>query len=162
MSRLELGPEDNPNYVIDENGTGDLEVRDTDGNVIATFTQDQAFSVEVADVTTLNFEADDLEDVTGSRSANTWYQNTADRPLLVMISAESSGAGTVCRSILQFHDSQSTQNARRIPSNQIVAHDSTSVYAACHAVVPPQYYYYGEIFADSLRRWKEQPLGVNQ
>jgi hypothetical protein len=46
MSRLELGPEDNPNYVVDENSSGDLEVRDADGNVIATFTQDQALNVE--------------------------------------------------------------------------------------------------------------------
>lgn len=44
MSRIEFGPEDNPNIVFDENG--DLVFEDADGNVIATYTQDQTTEVQ--------------------------------------------------------------------------------------------------------------------
>lgn len=43
MSRIELGPEGNPDYVIDQDGSGNLELRDADGNVIWQAEQDQTF-----------------------------------------------------------------------------------------------------------------------
>lgn len=60
MGRIEIGPEGSPNYVIDEDGSGNLELRDSDGNVIIQFAQDESisdvssFSTGQGNITTLN------------------------------------------------------------------------------------------------------------
>lgn len=58
MTRIELGPEGNPDYVIDQDSTGNLELRDTDGNVIQQWTQAQTIEdilrMSVGNVTTTN------------------------------------------------------------------------------------------------------------
>lgn len=58
MTRIEFGPEGNPDFVMDQDGSGNIELRDSDGNVIQQWAQDEFVSditrLSVGNITTIN------------------------------------------------------------------------------------------------------------
>lgn len=63
MSRLELGPEGSPHIIAEINGSNNLEVRDSDGNVIATLKQDQSSEFQSVTINQLDITGEVLVEV---------------------------------------------------------------------------------------------------
>lgn len=102
------------------------------------------------------FPVEPPADISGSRSLDTWYQNTTGHPLRVTVGVVNSGAGN--RAVIQMSvNSNQTQN--RVDESFVTAHDASDVVARVSVLVPDQYYYNVDFSVGTLRKWSEQTVG---
>jgi hypothetical protein len=130
---------------------------DDQKDLIETVLSDGVQEVRTGDV---EFPVEGYQEVTGSRSLNTWYQNTTGKPLKVTILVAADNSSSAFR-IDSLADVNSSQNNNTV-SYFRVAYDAGEVGRATHTLlVPDQHYYQLRSFGDeSINTWNEQEVGT--
>lgn len=109
----------------------------------------------------VEMDAELPNDVTGSRSGGSWYQNTSEHPMLVYVQASTGGsAGSVSRITVHVNSSQTDNVIYKDSSQAADTSNAVAVKTSTGVVVPPDSYYKLVLGGSaSLDRWHEQQLG---
>ena len=133
---------------LQNDGSGNLEVVQGDGSGLDADTLDGSDATDI-------FSPSIPSDVSSSRSAGTWYQNTTGSALVVYISTETTSNGTQTHS-LDFHIN-SSQTDNIVLTSYASSPDYENDNATVVMMVPDQAYYKAST-SWTILRWYEQEL----
>jgi hypothetical protein len=110
---------------------------------------------------TVEMDAEMPQDVTGSRTGGTWYQNTADHPVFIYIQASTGGnPAAVARLTVHLNTSQTDNVMYRDSSQAADTSSPPEIKTSAGLLVPPDHYYKVEVGGSAvLDRWHEQAIG---
>jgi hypothetical protein len=114
---------------------------------------------------TLNYAVEVQSDNSGSRSFDSWFQNTTDAPVMVALHIEASSDATTVNTLAYQNASQSTTGLSPT-AHEKQAIDNGEVLTLGPWLVPKGNYYRVEAFSDtgsySIKRWMEYKVGSDQ
>lgn len=119
-------------------------------------------SVSTDDLSVTNnadLDTEEPNDVSGSRSAGTWYQNSSGTALLVTLIVNEPDSSDSIGFNFHINSSQNNSEVHRV---ETVA-DSAGEKVTITAIVPIGYYYKTDFFGSAnqeIHRWSEQEIGT--